>query len=237
MIKTVYKAGELEIFKADGGDLPAVSAFLNEGRNALRRIEFFYPYTEEELKSVLENGCFLCAADGDMIAGTFALDTDEKYGAQLAERIAECTKGRIAPRFAFETSGLMVAEKYRRRGIAGALADAVIAEAQKRVRGHYLCGVVQAENTASISVFFSRGFVLAGVYSMGGEYDFVYLTRPASAGFDLRAQVKARVPFRDVKGHHARLADGLVGSGIREGEIEYSDFEEIYSNYSSCNLS
>ena len=45
MIKTVYKAGELEIFKADGGDLPAVSAFLNEGRNALRRIEFFYPYT------------------------------------------------------------------------------------------------------------------------------------------------------------------------------------------------
>ena len=237
MIQTQFTAGGFPVYKAEDGDYSAVSAFLNTCRDKLDRIEFFYPYTPEELKSVISGGGFLCAVDGKRIVGAFALDTDKSYGKMLADNVKECTRGTLAPKYAFETSGLMVDENYRRRGMAGDLADAVIALGARLVPDDFLCGVVQLENVASMSTFLSKGFVLAGVYSMGGEYDFVYLTRPASAGFDLRAQVKARVPFRDVKGHCARLADGLVGTGIREGEIEYSDFEEIYSNYSSCNLS
>ena len=63
------------------------------------------------------------------------------------------------------------------------------------------------------------------------------MPRASSEGFERRAQVKVRGPVRDVKGQCAGLEDGHVGTGIREGDIEYSDFEEIYSNYSSCNLS
>lgn len=211
----------MPIFQADGGDLSAVSAFLDAGRRALARIEFFYPYKEEELVVVLEKGCFLCAADGEKIAGCFALDTDKTYGAQLARTVRECTRGALAPRYAYETSGLMVDAAHRRRGIAGALADAVMAEAQKRVPHDFLCGVVQLENIASMSVFLSRGFVLAGVYAMGGEYDFGYFVRPAAAPLRAEGKEGEEVPFRDMDGHKRALAQGRVGAKLTESGIVY----------------
>ena len=211
----------MPIFQADGGDFSAVSAFLDAGRRALARIEFFYPYKEQELVAVLEKGCFLCAADGEKIAGCFALDTDKTYGAQLARTVRECTRGALAPRYAYETSGLMVDADHRRRGIAGALADAVMAEAQKRVPHDFLCGVVQLENIASMSVFLSRGFVLAGVYAMGGEYDFGYFVRPSRAPLIANGSDEKTVPFRDMQGHRAALASGFAGVKITDGGILY----------------
>ena len=217
MKKTKYTAGGLPVYQAEGGDYPAVSAFLNDCRSALDRAEFFYPYTDEELKSVLEGGVFLCAVSGGEIAGTFALDTDKSYGKLLAGRVKECTCGRIAPDYAYETSGLMVAEKYRRRGMAGKLTDAIIDTAQHIVPADFLCGVVQAENVASMSAFLSRGFVLAGVYSMGGEYDFCYFVRPARSPFTVKGGEEELVPFRDMPAHLNALARGKVGVRI-EGE-------------------
>lgn len=221
MIKTQFTAGGFPVYKAEDGDYSAVSAFLNTCRNKLDRVEFFYPYTPEELKSVISGGGFLCAVDGKRIVGAFALDTDKSYGKMLADNVKECTRGTLAPKYAFETSGLMVDENYRRRGMAGDLADAVIALGARLVPDDFLCGVVQLENVASMSTFLSKGFVLAGVYSMGGEYDFGYFVRPSRYPLTARGTAEREVPFRAMSEHKNALADGFVGVKIIDGGIIY----------------
>lgn len=221
MIKTQFTAGGFPVYKAEDGDYSAVSAFLNTCRDKLDRIEFFYPYTPEELKSVISGGGFLCAVDGKRIVGAFALDTDKSYGKMLADNVKECTRGTLAPKYAFETSGLMVDENYRRRGMAGDLADAVIALGAQLVPDDFLCGVVQLENVASMSTFLSKGFVLAGVYSMGGEYDFGYFVRPSRSPLTAHGTAERVVPFRAMSEHKNALADGFVGVKIIDGGIIY----------------
>lgn len=221
MIKTQFTAGGFPVYKAEDGDYSAVSAFLNTCRNKLDRIEFFYPYTPEELKSVISGGGFLCAVDGKRIVGAFALDTDKNYGKMLADNVKECTRGTLAPKYAFETSGLMVDENYRRRGMAGDLADAVIALGARLVPDDFLCGVVQLENVASMTTFLSKGFVLAGVYSMGGEYDFGYFVRPSRSPLTARRTAERVVPFRAMSEHKNALADGFVGVKVVKDGILY----------------
>ena len=225
MIKTQFTAGGFPVYKAEDGDYSAVSAFLNTCRNKLDRIEFFYPYTPEELKSVISGGGFLCAVDGKRIVGAFALDTDKSYGKMLADNVKECTRGTLAPKYAFETSGLMVDENYRRRGMAGDLADAVIALGARLVPDDFLCGVVQLENVASMSTFLSKGFVLAGVYSMGGEYDFGYFVRPSRYPLTARGTAERVVPFRSMSEHKNALASGFVGVKIIKDGILYRKYE------------
>ena len=225
MIKTQFTAGGFPVYKAEDGDYSAVSAFLNTCRNKLDRIEFFYPYTPEELKSVISGGGFLCAVDGKRIVGAFALDTDKSYGKMLADNVKECTRGTLAPKYAFETSGLMVDENYRRRGMAGDLADAVIALGARLVPDDFLCGVVQLENVASMSTFLSKGFVLAGVYSMGGEYDFGYFVRPSRTPITARGTEEREVPFRVMSEHKNALASGFVGVEVVKDGILYRKFE------------
>mgnify|MGYP005768241739 FL=1 len=225
MIKTQFTAGGFPVYKAEDGDYSAVSAFLNTCRDKLDRIEFFYPYTPEELKSVISGGGFLCAVDGKRIVGAFALDTDKSYGKMLADNVKECTRGTLAPKYAFETSGLMVDENYRRRGMAGDLADAVIALGARLVPDDFLCGVVQLENVASMSTFLSKGFVLAGVYSMGGEYDFGYFVRPSRTPITARGTEEREVPFRVMSEHKNALASGFVGVEVVKDGILYRKFE------------
>ena len=225
MIKTQFTAGGFPVYKAEDGDYSAVSAFLNTCRNKLDRIEFFYPYTPEELKSVISGGGFLCAVDGKRIVGAFALDTDKSYGKMLADNVKECTRGTLAPKYAFETSGLMVDENYRRRGMAGDLADAVIALGARLVPDDFLCGVVQLENVASMSTFLSKGFVLAGVYSMGGEYDFGYFVRPSRYPLTAHGTAEREVPFRAMSEHKNALADGFVGVKVVKDGILYRKYE------------
>lgn len=225
MIKTQFTAGGFPVYKAEDGDYSAVSAFLNTCRNKLDRVEFFYPYTPEELKSVISGGGFLCAVDGKRIVGAFALDTDKSYGKMLADNVKECTRGTLAPKYAFETSGLMVDENYRRRGMAGDLADAVIALGARLVPDDFLCGVVQLENVASMSTFLSKGFVLAGVYSMGGEYDFGYFVRPSRSPLTAHGTAEREVPFRAMSEHKNALADGFVGVKVVKDGILYRKYE------------
>ena len=225
MIKTQFTAGGFPVYKAEDGDYSAVSAFLNTCRNKLDRIEFFYPYTPEELKSVISGGGFLCAVDGKRIVGAFALDTDKSYGKMLADNVKECTRGTLAPKYAFETSGLMVDENYRRRGMAGDLADAVIALGARLVPDDFLCGVVQLENVASMSTFLSKGFVLAGVYSMGGEYDFGYFVRPSRYPLTARGTAEREVPFRAMSEHKNALTSGFVGVKVVKDGILYRKYE------------
>lgn len=225
MIKTQFTAGGFPVYKAEDGDYSAVSAFLNTCRNKLDRIEFFYPYTPEELKSVISGGGFLCAVDGKRIVGAFALDTDKSYGKMLADNVKECTRGTLAPKYAFETSGLMVDENYRRRGMAGDLADAVISLGARLVPDDFLCGVVQLENVASMSTFLSKGFVLAGVYAMGGEYDFGYFVRPSRSPLTAHGTAEREVSFRAMQEHKNALASGFVGVKIIKDGILYRKYE------------
>ena len=137
----VLTTKEYQLYNIDGDKFQETRDFLNTCRNKLERIEFFYPYKDEELLEVLNEGHFLGLYDKDKLVATFGLDLDETYAKQIAELISRCTKGRINPVKAYETSGLFVDEDYRGLGIASKLMKEVLKIA-KQYEG-YVCGVVQ----------------------------------------------------------------------------------------------
>ena len=110
----IYKG--LRLCKAELSDYCKVFAFLDGCRNALEKIEFFYPYTEEELKAVLDKGHFMCALDGEEIVATCAVDLDKNYAVQLADVIRSSSGGNVDVDEAYEASGLMVREDHRGAG-------------------------------------------------------------------------------------------------------------------------
>lgn len=194
-------------------DFVTVFAFLTSQRDKLERKEFFYPYTEQELRQILENGIFFGLFDADRLIATFGIDRDEEYAVKLAEIVTECTRGRLAPRRAYEVSGFMVDSDYRGQGIASVMMQAVLDRAAQLTRSDWLCGVVQLENVASMRVFLKNGFVLGGVWQMGGEYDFGYFVRPV-AGVLSAGDVEYACAFRDIARHKELLAQGYVGKAI-----------------------
>ncbi|MBD5100232.1 MAG: GNAT family N-acetyltransferase [Clostridiales bacterium] len=167
-----YKSYSL--YRMQEGDFLYVKSFLDRQRNMLDRIEFFYPYKDEELKSVLMDGVFWGLFDGHKLIATFAIDLDEEYAIQIAQIINTCQKSDVVDR-AYESSGLMVDMDYRGQGIASFLMDTAVEEAKKRKLN--ICGVVHTLNAASMSTFFSRSFALRGIWHMCEGYDFVYLLK------------------------------------------------------------
>ncbi|MDE5549240.1 MAG: GNAT family N-acetyltransferase [Clostridia bacterium] len=162
------------LYRMQESDFLYVKNFLDEQRNRLDKIEFFYPYKDEELKSVLSGGVFWGLFDGQKLIATFAIDLDDEYAMQLADIINSCRKKTVIDK-AYESSGLMVDMDYRGQGIAGFLMDTSVEEA--KLREINICGVVHTLNVASMSTFFSRDFTLRGVWHMCQGYDFVYLLR------------------------------------------------------------
>ena len=170
--ENAYKSYSL--YKMQESDFLYVKNFLDAQRNRLEKIEFFYPYKDEELKAVLSDGIFWGLFDKDRIIATFAIDTDEEYAKQIADIINSCRKKDIVDK-AYESSGLMVDEDYRGQGIANFMMRMAVDEAQSR--GINICGVVHTLNAASMTTFFSKGFTLQGVWNMCKGYDFVYLLK------------------------------------------------------------
>ena len=210
----------LRAVRADEYDL--ILRFLTTQRSSLERIEFFYPYQPQELRAVLDGGHFYAVYDADAPIATFGLDLDRTYAEQIADVVRACTHGALAPQRCFELSGLMVDARWRGAGLAGRLADVVLADAaQTLTDADWVCGVVQLDNAASLRTFFSRGFVLGGVYAMGGAYDFGYLVRPVCVSVDCDAPAQW-IRARDMRGHARMLADGLVGVQTQEGKIGYA---------------
>lgn len=162
-------------------DFLYVKKFLDEQRNQLDKIEFFYPYKDEELKAVLSDGVFWGMFDGKRLIATFAIDLDEEYAKQIADIINSSRKTSVVDK-AYESSGLMVNAEYRGQGIAGFLMQTAVEEA--RLRKINICGVVHTLNIASMSTFFSRGFTLQGVWNMRKGYDFVYLLKRYNEDID-----------------------------------------------------
>ena len=84
-----------EVVKLTGGDYEEEHAFLTECRKALRRKTFFYPYTDEQLKAVMEGGEAFGVRDRGKLVGTFNIDLDEEYAKELAAGIRKSTNGAV----------------------------------------------------------------------------------------------------------------------------------------------
>ncbi len=154
-------------------DFCFVKSFLDGQRDRLERIEFFYPYKDEELRNILAQGAFWGLLDKDRLIATFGIDSDTQYAQELARLINSFRDLKLDK--AYESSGLMVDAQYRGKGVAGFMLDVAEREAEKRKIA--LCGVVHTENAASMSTFFSRGFELRALWHMCDDYDFVYLLK------------------------------------------------------------
>lgn len=223
------------LYLMEGSDFSYVKAFLDGQREKLERIEFFYPYTDKELRNVLENGYFVGLFDGEDMIATFAIDGDEEYADELARIIKSCSGVDVGK--AYESSGLMVDASRRGEGVAGFLTDEIVRRADSRAIA--VCGVVHIENTASIATFFSRGFELSGVWCMSEGYDFVYLLRRAG-GNAKNSEIKSTLllqnngdcdkikidteysPIGDLDRHRKLLDDGYRGILIKGSRIVFA---------------
>ena len=146
-------------------------AFLTRCRDALVRKEFFFPYTDEELRAVMERGeAFGIRKDGELVA-TFNIDLDEKYAERLGSIITESTRGAVTEERCYEASGLMTDGRFRGKGLGTALMDAVTERAKELKID--LCGVVHYENKASLNTFFRKEFAICGIYRQDSTY--IYL--------------------------------------------------------------
>lgn len=203
-------------------DTERVRAFLDSERNALARIEYFYPYTEQELDAVVKGGDFYiaCKEDGTIV-GSFGLDPDRSYASDIAGRVRDCSSI-LQPQMCYEVSGLMVSPAQRGTGLAGKLMRQVLERAQVRFPQDWISGVVQLENIASMRTFWKNGFVLGGIYAMGGAYDFGYFVRPTREKIATGAE-RTRVAMRDMNAHRDALRSGLVGIADSDGQIVYAD--------------
>lgn len=204
----------LRLCRADISDYGKVFAFLDGCRNALETIEFFYPYTREELENVLENGYFLCVLDKDEIVATFAVDRDEEYAKTLAEVIRKGSGGKEDVSRAYEASGLMVREDHRGAGLASYLMKKAVEYADGH--GIDLCGVVFYLNKASISTFLSSKFLLSAIFEPISGYKFVYLLKK----FDFHYSKPERYDKIEITDHRAlnsALQKGFQGFAL-DGE-------------------
>ena len=162
-----------EVVKLTGGDYEEEHAFLTRSRKALRRKTFFYPYTDEQLKAVMEGGEAFGVRDRGKLVGTFNIDLDEEYAKELADGIRKSTNGAVDVDACYEASGLMVDGAYRGKGLGKTLMKAVTERANELKID--LCGVVHIENLASLNTFLGQNFVIAGLFELNSRYIFLYL--------------------------------------------------------------
>ena len=210
----------MRLCRAELSDYGKVFAFLDGSRNALETIEFFYPYTREELENVLENGYFLCVLDKDEIVATFAVDTDEEYAKILAEVIRKGSGGRENVERAYEASGLMVREDHRGAGLASYLMSKVTEYADER--GIDLCGVVFHLNKASISTFFGKKFLLSAIFEPIPGYKFVYLLKKFNFHYS-KPEIYDRIKITEHEALNSALQKGFQGFALDGDALCFSE--------------
>ena len=192
-----------EVVKLTGGDYEEEHAFLTRSRKALRRKTFFYPYTDEQLKAVMEGGEAFGVRDRGKLVGTFNIDLDEEYAKELAAGIRKSTNGAVDVDACYEASGLMV-DMHR----GGRL----------RHRHH---GVVHIENLASLNTFLGQNFVVAGLFELNFRYIFLYLLKKFEKSFEF-AQECDRINVRKSDAVKQALAQGMLGTALDGDEIVFS---------------
>lgn len=209
-----------EVVRLTPGDYGEERAFLTRCREALPRKEFFYPYTDEQLKAVMDGGETFGIRDecGELI-GTFNIDLDREYARELADGIFKSTGGAVRTRECFEASGLMVDARFRGRGLAKALMSAVVDRANEL--GIDLCGVVHIENVASLNTFFGNNFVVAGLYRMDERHIFLYLLKKFDFSFEIGGEC-GKINVKETDAVAAALAQGKIGTRLDGDSIVFS---------------
>lgn len=208
-----------EVVKLTGGDYEEEHAFLTRSRKALRRKTFFYPYTDEQLKAVMEGGEAFGVRDRGKLVGTFNIDLDEEYAKELAAGIRKSTNGAVDVDACYEASGLMVDGAYRGKGLGKTLMKAVTERANELKID--LCGVVHIENLASLNTFLGQNFVVAGLFELNFRYIFLYLLKKFEKSFEF-AQECDRINVRKSDAVKQALAQGMLGTGLDGDEIVFS---------------
>lgn len=208
-----------EVVKLTGGDYEEEHAFLTRSRKALRRKTFFYPYTDEQLKAVMEGGEAFGVRDRGKLVGTFNIDLDEEYAKELAAGIRKSTNGAVDVDACYEASGLMVDGAYRGKGLGKTLMKAVTERANELKID--LCGVVHIENLASLNTFLGQNFVVAGLFELNFRYIFLYLLKKFEKSFEF-AQECGRINVRKSDAVKQALAQGMLGTALDGDEIVFS---------------
>ena len=208
-----------EVVKLTGGDYEEEHAFLTRSRKALRRKTFFYPYTDEQLKAVMECGEAFGVRDRGKLVGTFNIDLDEEYAKELAAGIRKSTNGAVDVDACYEASGLMVDGAYRGKGLGKTLMKAVTERANELKID--LCGVVHIENLASLNTFLGQNFVVAGLFELNFRYIFLYLLKKFEKSFEF-AQECDRINVRKSDAVKQALAQGMLGTALDGDEIVFS---------------
>ncbi len=208
-----------EVVKLTGGDYEEEHAFLTRSRKALRRKTFFYPYTDEQLKAVMEGGEAFGVRDRGKLVGTFNIDLDEEYAKELADVIRKSTNGAVDVDACYEASGLMVDGAYRGKGLGKTLMKAVTERANELKID--LCGVVHIENLASLNTFLGQNFVVAGLFELNFRYIFLYLLKKFEKSFEF-AQECDRINVRKSDAVKQALAQGMLGTALDGDEIVFS---------------
>lgn len=207
-----------EVVKLTGGDYEEEHAFLTRSRKALRRKTFFYPYTDEQLKAVMEGGEAFGVRDRGKLVGTFNIDLDEEYAKELADGIRKSTNGAVDVDACYEASGLMVDGAYRGKGLGKTLMKAV-AERAKELKID-LCGVVHIENLASLNTFLGQNFVIAGLFELNSRYIFLYLLKKFEKSFEF-ARECGKINVRKTDDVKQALLQGKLGGALDGDEIVF----------------
>ena len=208
-----------EAVRLTSGDYEEEHAFLTRCRKALRRKTFFYPYTDEQLKAVMDGGETFGIRDRGKLVGTFNIDLDKEYAKELAEVIRKSTSGAIDVEACYEASGLMVDGAYRGKGLGKTLMKAVVERAKELKID--LCGVVHIENLASLNTFLGQNFVAAGLFELNSRYIFLYLLKKFEKSFEF-AQECGRINVRKSDAVKQALAQGMLGTALDGDEIVFS---------------
>ena len=207
-----------EVVKLTGGDYEEEHAFLTRSRKALRRKTFFYPYTDEQLKAVMEGGEAFGVRDRGKLVGTFNIDLDEEYAKELAAGIRKSTNGAVDVDACYEASGLMVDGAYRGKGLGKTLMKAVTERANELKID--LCGVVHIENLASLNTFLGQNFVVAGLFELNFRYIFLYLLKKFEKSFEF-ARECGKINVRKTDDVKQALLQGKLGGALDGDEIVF----------------
>ena len=207
-----------EVVKLTGGDYEEEHAFLTRSRKALRRKTFFYPYTDEQLKAVMEGGEAFGVRDRGKLVGTFNIDLDEEYAKELADGIRKSTNGAVDVDACYEASGLMVDGAYRGKGLGKTLMKAVTERANELKID--LCGVVHIENIASLNTFLGQNFVIAGLFELNSRYIFLYLLKKFEKSFEF-ARECGKINVRKTDDVKQALLQGKLGGALDGDEIVF----------------
>jgi GNAT superfamily N-acetyltransferase len=208
----------MEIKKLDISDFENVLSFYKEQIEYLERKEFFYPYQNDDIKSILSGGGIMAAVlDSSKIIGLSAIDFDDHYS-QILKEIANNYYPHVSNLQVCEYSGVMTHKDYRGQGVAGKLYDYLINIVKDR-KDICLCSVVQLENQASLNFFFKRNFRLVSV-KRTFDIDFGYLLKFLDKDINIDISDQKIINCLDYGAFDKYLRQGYVGVNFADNKIK-----------------